>query len=76
MSAVDELDMACSPAIAIMPLGTGNDFARAMRWGGGASGPVTKRMARRWLLSVADAHGTPELACPSGPVPPYTTRSN
>ena len=56
MSAVDELHMACSPAVAILPLGTGNDFARVMQWGGGAGGSVSLAMARRWLRAVADSH--------------------
>ncbi len=35
LSAIDEIEFAHPPALAILPLGTGNDLARTFGWGGG-----------------------------------------
>ena len=44
LSVLDKLNPSSWPPIGIVPLGTGNDLARALNWGGGYTGEPMKRL--------------------------------
>lgn len=62
---IDSVDMASQPAVGVIPLGTGNDLARCLRWGGGYEGEsipkimdkistATTVMLDRWSIEVTN----------------------
>lgn len=62
-TAVDSVQMQSQPAVGVIPLGTGNDLARCLRWGGGYEGEsipkvmhkitsATTVMLDRWSIEV------------------------
>ncbi|EDW74532.1 uncharacterized protein Dwil_GK21353 [Drosophila willistoni] len=65
LEAMDSIELATQPAIGVIPLGTGNDLARCLRWGGGYEGEnIPKLMEKikrastvmldRWSIEVTN----------------------
>lgn len=59
----DSVELSSQPAVGVIPLGTGNDLARCLRWGGGYEGEsipkvldkinhATTVMLDRWSIEI------------------------
>ena len=81
----DKVQFVNHPPIGIIPLGTGNDLARCLRWGGGYEGESVHKILRkisraapvmmdRWQIEVVP-HQQDENAEPSDQIP-YTIFNN
>nr|CAD7585548.1 unnamed protein product [Timema genevievae] len=75
---MDRVQFEQQPAVGVIPLGTGNDLARCLRWGGGYEGEslpkLLKKVERstpvmmdRWLIEVSEQKD--DGAPPGDPVP-------
>ncbi|XP_034478779.1 diacylglycerol kinase 1 [Drosophila innubila] len=72
LEAMDSIELVSQPAIGVIPLGTGNDLARCLRWGGGYEGEnIPKLMEKikrastvmldRWSIEVTNNPPIEEL---------------
>lgn len=78
LESMDRVELQCQPSIGVIPLGTGNDLARCLRWGGGYEGESIPKildkiqrssvvMMDRWSIEVKNH---PATTCDEPPLIP------
>ncbi|KAF4522811.1 hypothetical protein B566_EDAN008072 [Ephemera danica] len=80
LETMDKVQLESQPAIGVVPLGTGNDLARCLRWGGGYEGEalpkILKKIERavpvmmdRWQIEIMDQLDEGPGMPPGDPIP-------
>ncbi|CAL8129646.1 unnamed protein product [Orchesella dallaii] len=83
LDSMDKIKYTTQPSVGVIPLGTGNDLARCLKWGGGYEGEsipkILKKIERastimmdRWLISLTDVNDSD----PKGDPMPYNIINN
>ncbi|XP_062709289.1 diacylglycerol kinase 1 isoform X3 [Aedes albopictus] len=86
LEAMDSIELQCQPSVGVIPLGTGNDLARCLRWGGGYEGESIPKildkiqrssvvMLDRWSIEVKN-HPTSNEETPVIPTHKVTLSEN
>ncbi|XP_058807633.1 diacylglycerol kinase 1 isoform X2 [Phymastichus coffea] len=80
LETMDRVRFERQPAVAVIPLGTGNDLARCLRWGGGYEGEALHKLLRkiaraspvmmdRWRIELSESAASGPGPGPGEPPP-------
>ncbi|XP_018332951.1 diacylglycerol kinase 1 isoform X2 [Agrilus planipennis] len=87
LESMDKVELECQPGVAVIPLGTGNDLARCLRWGGGYEGESAQKilhkvknattvMMDRWNIDVKETNPPEQNRNPLNYKIPYNIINN